>query len=205
MAPGNYIVVVDQVNFEGGQVLETKRTSTGNEPTPDPDDDQNGDDNGDTSGAFVVSRPVTLVDNNEPTAEDGDNDTNLTVDFGFITSVETAEFDFGDNPDVVVGTAVGDYNTEVLDVGPSHRLNVAVQPYLGNCADADPGTLQNVAANADDAVPFGLVNGTCAVDGDDEDGVSFTNPMVPGTYQIGVYGEVVWRGDGNRIAFVTSA
>ena len=68
----------------GGAPLAGLATSTGNDPAPDPDDDVNGDDNGTQNGAVVVSRAVTLTDNGEPTSEDGNNDTNLTVDFGFI-------------------------------------------------------------------------------------------------------------------------
>jgi hypothetical protein len=59
-------------------------SSTGNGTAPDPDDDQDRDDNGDPqAGAGVVSAAVTLMDQDEPTSEDGDAQTNLTVDFGF--------------------------------------------------------------------------------------------------------------------------
>ena len=84
LAPGTYIVVVAPQSFAGGGALSGKVSSTGNDPAPDPDDDANGDDNGTDVGALTASRPVTLTDNGEPTSEDGNNDTNLTVDFGFI-------------------------------------------------------------------------------------------------------------------------
>jgi uncharacterized repeat protein (TIGR01451 family) len=182
LAPGTYIVVVAPQSFAGGGALAGLVSSTGNDPAPDPDDDANGDDNGTDVGALTASRPVTLTDNGEPTAEDGDNDTNLTVDFGFIAGgVSTApEYDYGDAPDVISGTTTGDYNTTALDSGAFHRIGVSNAPYLGACVDADGGFNQDVAASQDDAGSFGSVTGTCAAGGDDEDGVAFTGPFTPG-------------------------
>ncbi|MES1242478.1 MAG: SdrD B-like domain-containing protein, partial [Acidobacteriota bacterium] len=181
LAPGTYIVVVAPQSFAGGGALNGLVTSTGNDPAPDPDDDVNGDDNGTDVGALTASRPVTLTDNGEPTSEDGNNDTNLTVDFGFIPAAVSPvpEYDYGDAPDVVVGTAPGDYNTTALDTGAFHRVAVGGAPYLGACVDADAGFNQDVLASQDDAAGFGTVVGTCA-NGDDEDGVIFLNPLVPG-------------------------
>jgi uncharacterized repeat protein (TIGR01451 family) len=184
LAPGNYIVVVDPQSFNGGGALAGLVTSTGNDPAPDPDDDANGDDNGTDVGALTASFPVTLTDNGEPTSEDGDNDTNLTVDFGFIPggAVTTPEYDYGDAPDVTAGTAPGDYNTTALDTGAFHLVGVAGAPYLGACVDADDGFNQNVGATRDDTTSFGSVVGTCpGGTGDDEDGVAFTGPFTPGS------------------------
>jgi uncharacterized repeat protein (TIGR01451 family) len=183
LAPGTYIVVVAPQAFAGGGPLAGRTTSTGNDPAPDPDDDVNGDDNGTDSGALTASRPVTLTDNGEPTAEDGDNDTNLTVDFGFIpaAAVTPVEFDYGDAPDVTAGTAQGDYNTTALDNGAFHLLGAVGAPFLGACVDADNGANQNAAASQDDLDAFGSVTGTCTTAGDDEDGVAFTGPFTPGS------------------------
>ncbi|HEV7672537.1 MAG TPA: SdrD B-like domain-containing protein [Thermoanaerobaculia bacterium] len=172
LAPGTYIVVVSPSSFSGGGALSGKVTSTGNDPAPDPDDDANGDDNGTDFGALTASLPVTLTDNGEPTSEDGNNDTNLTVDFGFIVDTPGAvpEYDYGDAPDVLAGTATGDYSTTALDSGAFHRVGVANAPFLGSCVDADDGFNQDVAASADDNGGFGSVVGTCT-GGDDEDGV----------------------------------
>ncbi len=69
--------------------------------------------------------------------------------------------DFGDAPDASAGTGVGNYNTTIPDNGPSHLIVANLR--LGAVApDADNGTLQNVAATADDTT------GTP----DDEDGVT---------------------------------
>jgi large repetitive protein len=180
LAPGNYIVVVAPQNFGGGGALSGKSTSTGNDPAPDPDDDANGDDNGTDVGALIASRPVTLSDNGEPTSEDGDNDSNLTVDFGFINTVTPPPvYDYGDAPDVGAGTSTANYNTTALDNGPYHLLDVPGAPFLGPCVDDDNGFLQNVNATDDDTTPGATVTGTC-VGGDDENGVAFSGSVTPG-------------------------
>ena len=180
LAPGNYIVVVHPNNFNGGGALSGLVTSTGNDPAPDPDDDVNGDDNGTNLGALIGSHPVTLTTGGEPTSEDGDPNTNLTVDFGFTPGgAAVVYYDYGDAPDVGAGTAHDDYNTTALDNGAAHVLGVPNAPYLGNCVDADSGFLQNIGATADDTGPHSLVVGTCSGTSD-EDGVTFTGPFTPG-------------------------
>jgi uncharacterized repeat protein (TIGR01451 family) len=180
LAPGNYIVVINSGNFSGSGALFGLNTSTGNDPAPDPDDDVDGDDNGTNSGALIASHPVTLSTGGEPTTEDGDANTNLTVDFGFTSAPPVIlYYDYGDAPDVGFGTGRGNYNTTALDNGPNHLLGVANAPYLGACVDADSGLLQNANADADDNGEHTLVVGTC-VGGDDENGVTFTGPFTPG-------------------------
>ncbi|MEO8276729.1 MAG: GEVED domain-containing protein [Thermoanaerobaculia bacterium] len=184
LAAGNYIVVVSPSAFAGGGALAGRGSATGNDPAPDPDDDVNGDDNGAAAGALVASRPVTLSDNGEPTNEDGDNDTNLTVDFGFIPAAAAPQpvYDYGDAPDVGAGTVTGNYNTTALDAGPFHLLGVQAAPFLGACVDADSGLVAGDPANGDDVAASAFVVGACAsgANGDDEDGVTFSGPFVPG-------------------------
>jgi uncharacterized repeat protein (TIGR01451 family) len=182
LAPGNYIVVVSSDEFNGGGELNGRGTSTGNDPAPDPDDDVNGDDNGTNSGALIASHPVTLTSGGEPTSEDGNASTNLTVDFGFIPNPPAVLFyDYGDAPDVGAGTAKGNYNTTALDSGASHLLGVPNAPFLGSCVDADDGFLQSVNADADDTGLHALTIGTCSVADDDENGVTFSGPFTPGS------------------------
>ena len=184
LAPGNFIVVVDPSNFNGGGPLAGLVSSTGNDPAPDPDNDVDGDDNGTPRGALIGSLPVTLTTGGEPTSEDGDANTNLTVDFGFTPSATAPApplYDYGDAPDVAAGTTTGDYNTTVLDNGPYHLLGVKNAPWLGACVDADNGFNQNPQATGDDLTTSATTFGTCAVPGDDEDGVTFTGPFVPGS------------------------
>jgi uncharacterized repeat protein (TIGR01451 family) len=81
---GNYIVQLDNTNFDSGQPLELYATSSGNGAAPDPDNNVNDDDNGDAlAGYGIVSKAITLSAAGEPT-NDGDtnNNTNLTLDFG---------------------------------------------------------------------------------------------------------------------------
>ncbi len=179
LASGNYLVVIPASNFLGSGPLAGKQSSTGNDPAPDPDDNVNGDDNGTPAGALVASRPITLSANGEPTTDgDADNNSNLSLDFGFAVGPSPPQFDYGDDPDVVAGAfSPTDYQTTALDGGAAHRAGVANAPFLGACVDADPGTQQNSGANADDANSFGQTVGSCAVAGDDEDGVAFTNPL----------------------------
>ena len=179
---GDYLVVVALENFSGGGALADKVSSTGNDPAPDPDDDQNGDDNGTDIGAVLANRPVTLVDDGEPTSDDGDADTNMTVDFGFTDApvATPPEYDYGDAPDVVAGSAEDDYRTTALDSGAVHPLGIPNAPFLGACVDADDGFAQGVSALADDLVSFGPVFGTCATPGDDEDGVTIPSSVNAG-------------------------
>ena len=80
--------------------------------------------------------------------------------------------DFGDAPDLIAGTGPVDYNTRAADNGPNHTIVAGLR--MGMSVDADGGTLQNAAANADDidqAAP------------DDEDGL--TNPAADLALTIG--------------------
>jgi large repetitive protein len=181
LAPGTYIVVVAAQNFTGGRPLLGLATSSGNDPAPDPDDDVNGDDNGLQDGAVVRSRPVTLTDNGEPTSEDGDNDSNLTVDFGFISAPQAVEqFDYGDAPDAGAGNGPGNYATTAFDNGAAHRLGAPASPWLGACVDADTGLAQDATALGDDS-QGGPTQGSCAAIGDDEDGVILPALFQPGS------------------------
>ncbi|WP_287904492.1 SdrD B-like domain-containing protein [Chloroflexus sp.] len=96
LVPGDYLVVIPASNFSDSGALRFFRSSDGGNAddsagTLDPDNDVDNYDNGigpnvpimtDTSGS-VASRAITLSINDEPTAEDSDSNTNLTVDFGF--------------------------------------------------------------------------------------------------------------------------
>ena len=73
-------------------------------------------------------------------------------------SFEVGTLDYGDAPDTTSGTAVNNYNTTATDSGAAHIIplntsgNSNNPVYLGAVEpDGDPGTLQNMAANADGA------------------------------------------------------
>jgi hypothetical protein len=81
LAPGDYIVGVDASNFTGG-ALNGKLSILGG---TDPDDNVDNDDNGVAGpGGATYSGQIRLDYNQEPTAGTG-NDTNNTLDMGFIS------------------------------------------------------------------------------------------------------------------------
>ncbi|MFM9951874.1 MAG: SdrD B-like domain-containing protein, partial [Saprospiraceae bacterium] len=130
---------------------------------------------------FTVPNPPTTL----PTGENGtgdaplvlaafpDNQSNFSFDFGFLG------FDFGDLPDSY-GTTQGANNP-----GPDGAVHV-VNPdlYLGTCVDIDmdgqPETLAGLLTGGDDGNVGPGVLGTCAVAGDDEGGITFPTPLIPG-------------------------
>ena len=82
LLPGDYIVHLPQSNFTGTAPLAGMASSTGNNPTPDPDTNIDNDDNGyHIPGNGVASLAVTLAATTEPGPPD--TNTNPTVDFGF--------------------------------------------------------------------------------------------------------------------------
>ena len=86
LAPGNYIVRIDQDNFDAGgnvSLLNLRNSPITTPDQPDPDDNVNNDDNGSrVPGSPAYSKTITLAYNTEPAAGTG-NDTNNTLDFGF--------------------------------------------------------------------------------------------------------------------------
>ena len=157
--------------------------------------DQGGDDALDSDGDANGYGPV--FDISSMNTDDAANDTSgsgsgnsgvpdgqddLSFDFGF-----QIEYDYGDLPDddtsgvVADNYATNDTNGASEGAGPSHRIVEDV--YLGSCVDAeDDGQPSSVdSANADDTA-LGqtlAIGGTCSGN-DDEDGVEFTTPLIPG-------------------------
>lgn len=126
--PSDYIVQIDEVNFDPGGVLEGLATSTGNDTSgmaPDPDTaDDNNTDKGTLQGDdSVVSKAVTLIGNTEPTNDgDSDNNTNRTLDFGFfgfdVTITKQVDQSTASPDDTLVYTVV------VTNDGPSTATGV---------------------------------------------------------------------------------
>ena len=82
--------------------------------------------------------------------------------------------DYGDAPDTGQGTGTGNYNTTLSDNGPRHVIVNGLK--LGSAAtDADGGTLQNPAADADDT--SGMTPG-------DEDGVTTLPTITAGSISV---------------------
>ncbi|HUG70255.1 MAG TPA: SdrD B-like domain-containing protein [Pirellulaceae bacterium] len=129
--PGNYIVQIDESNFNVGNALEGLRSSTGNEPTPDPDDNVNNDDNGDhVAGQGIVSAAITLLPNTEPINDgDADPDTNLTLDFGVYEELDLSVTKTVDNDSPNVGDNIT-FTITVANAGPANGTNITVDDVL---------------------------------------------------------------------------
>jgi hypothetical protein len=127
LVEGDYVVVVNTSNFVFGNALVGFATSTGNNPTPDPDlNDTNNDDNGYDPGLNIgiISYAVTLSAGDEPT-NDGDSDanSNLTVDFGFYRPASIGDFVWYDDD----GNGIQDNNTDEQGInGVIVRLHDAI-------------------------------------------------------------------------------
>lgn len=169
LAAGSYLVVVDASNFAPAGALVGLRTSSGNDPAPDPDDNRDSDDNGSLSGAVVAGRAITLSLNGEPSAaSDGDDaNGNQTYDFGFIAKAALGNFvwydangngrqDSGEPPvpgvtvelldaagtTVLASTVTNDaglYGFSELDAG-SYRVRFANLPAGYSFSSADQGS-----------------------------------------------------------------
>jgi uncharacterized repeat protein (TIGR01451 family) len=127
--PDDYFVQVDASNFTGAGVLNGLLSSTGNGTAPDPDDDVDNDDNGDLLGAVVVSAAITLSNNGEPTADgDEDNNTNLSLDFGFFEHSDISVTKTGNVASVIAGSGSGNvvFTVSVTNLGPLAATGVLV-------------------------------------------------------------------------------
>ena len=128
---GDYIVVVPLSNFNSGGPLAGMSTSTGNDPSPDPDNNVNGDDNGGfLSLVGVVSQAITLATGTEPTNDgDSDDNTNLTLDFGFVPNVDVSVVKTGTPATVLAGNQIT-YTMTVSNSGPAAADNVVLTDVL---------------------------------------------------------------------------
>ncbi|MCB0706880.1 MAG: hypothetical protein KDC34_16305, partial [Saprospiraceae bacterium] len=134
-------------------------------------------DSNDPAGTMVmIPDPVNLPlgengtgDNpNDPVYPDPNND--LSIDFGFIF------LDHGDLPDT--------YGTTDNNNGPAHIVNPRLK--LGTCVDSDedgqPEAMAGMMQGGDDNDSNSeMTEGVCEASGDDEDGIEFITPMVPGS------------------------
>ncbi len=126
--PGHYVVVISESNFEAGGNLEGFASSTGLDPTPDPNDQVDGDDNGSpVAGLGVATGTITLVSNQQPDADDADPNLNTTIDFGFVPVADlaiTKTLNEAESDDVAGGTAV--FDVTVTNNGPNDATGVQV-------------------------------------------------------------------------------
>jgi hypothetical protein len=110
LAPGDYIVVVTAANFNSGQPLNQLLIVPG--VAADPDDNVDNDNNGvAATGGAVASQTITLDYNTEPTAGTG-NDTNNTLDFGFVVNQPPVAND--DSVSVAEDSGANDLTSQLL-------------------------------------------------------------------------------------------
>lgn len=128
LEPGHYVVVVRESNFEAGGNLEGFSTSTGLDPTPDPNDQVDGDDNGSlVTGLGVATGTITLVSNQQPVVDDADPNLNTTIDFAFVPVADlavTKTVNGAESDDFAGGTAV--FDVTVTNNGPNDATGVQV-------------------------------------------------------------------------------
>ena len=100
------------------------------------------------------------------TGNSGEN--NHTYDFGVIPT------DYGDLPNT--------YGTTEGNNGPWHYINTNLK--LGACVDGEtdgqPEAMAGMMTGGDDNTVGLATAGTCGQGGDDENGVTFTTPLIPG-------------------------
>ena len=195
LPPGDYYVHIPNTQFQPGAPLDGYHASrvTGNMETDDENADQNGIDVDDPAGDGISSMVYTLTAGTEPENEysqngsgtpagsyDGysgsltDESVNMTADFSFLI------YDFGDLPDSGSGSVgAGDYET-LLGNGARHVIDVDpltnAGTYLGDGVDADLDGQTSLSAGL-----ATVADGDDQLDGnDDEDGIRFLTPIVPG-------------------------
>ena len=174
LPPGRYVVVIAEENFDGGVLDGYLSTQDG---TPDIDDNDNGINNATPSNGGIRSDTIELVVGDEPTADseavtgtgnngETDENSNLTVDFGFI-----AAYDWGDAPDSY--STDNDILTTVTptgfsdQVGPSHRI--VANLYLGEFVDDETSGVP--VLDGENNNPTSLGGDDTFGDGADEDGM----------------------------------
>ena len=140
IAPGDYIVEIPAGNF--ATVLADTRSSSGVES--DPDNNGNRNDNGEdtpVSGA-IRSGVVTVASNDEPTGDEDsdpaqanphgtgidDDNSNLTVDFGFVPLLSLGNRIWDDSSDAVGGTA---------NDGIQNETNAGIENVVVNLLNSD--------------------------------------------------------------------
>ena len=187
LPPGQYVVVITEDNFDGGVLDGFLSTTDG---TPDNDDEDQGIDNPTPSNGGVSSDTIVLEVGTEPsptaatddsedvtgTGENGETDenSNLTVDFGFVTA-----YDWGDAPDTYgtdndILTTVSPTVDSSDEIGPSHRIIANL--YLGELIDDETNGAP---------VPTGTSNNTNDPDGDGADGGFDEDGMAPPEFVAG--------------------
>ncbi|WP_442482034.1 SdrD B-like domain-containing protein [Aeoliella sp. SH292] len=176
LLPGDYVLRIAASEFGASEPLNGLASSTGNETAglaPDPDNNVNNDDNGYALASFgVVTQAIALTGNAEPTNDgDSDNNTNLTVDFGFYGF--DLVIDKSANLSAVPAGGSLVYTIDVTNNGPSTASGVTFSDTLPTGVTFDSGSTSVgglshasgvVTANLGNIAPGATVTVTINVD-----------------------------------------
>ncbi|MFN3191205.1 MAG: SdrD B-like domain-containing protein [Aureliella sp.] len=162
--PGDYIAFIPISEFSGANELAGFATSSGNDPTPDPDNNTNSDDNGALiAGVGIASQAITLSAGGEPTDDgDTDNNTNLTLDFGFVPQIDLAVTKQASTTSVSAGDQLT-YTITVANQGQADATNVLLIDDLPNLTPTDLTIVSATSANGGTVTTPGNVNGEIEV------------------------------------------
>ena len=149
LLPGEYIVLIPISEFATNSDplfgFASSNNSGNFEPAPDPDlTVTDGDDNGTLiAGVGVATTAITLAAGTEPTTDgDTDNNSDLTIDFGFAPQIDLEVTKTADLSTVTAGNQLT-YTITVTNNGPSDAANVVV---VDNLPDLSPDPLTIVSA-----------------------------------------------------------
>ncbi len=146
LLPGDYILLVPISQFVSGQPLFGFVTSP-NDPAPDPDTTVvNGDDNGSLIATVgVATSAVTLAAGSESVVDgDTDNNTDLTVDFGFVPEIDLEVTKTSNVATVTAGNQLT-YTVTVSNIGNGTANNVLV---VDDLPDLTPTALTIISATS---------------------------------------------------------
>lgn len=181
LGTGRYIVIVDQVNFQPGNPLAGYTSSNGEDTTNNVDRNDNGRNNPTPATGGIRSNVVTLALNTAPTNEtdlgpqghgthgETNNNSNLTIDFGFIT---TTQLSLGNLVWLDNGAGGGTGRDGIRNGGETPFAGVRVNLYRDGNADGIP----------DDLGAVGPAGDIVATDTTDANGHYLFDNLAPGSY-----------------------
>ena len=160
LVPGDYFVRIPNSQFTAGMPAFGFVSSTG---VADPNNDVLGDDNGAPDSGGVTTAAITLESNTEPTNEDGDENTNLTIDFGLVPQIDLTivkTLNEGLSSIQPGGNAI--FDVQIVNNGPATATGVTVADVIPagltfDFASSDFGTFTPNFASPNLSVPIGTL------------------------------------------------
>ncbi len=138
LVPDDYFVRIPSSQFTAGMPAFGFVSSTG---VADPNNDVLGDDNGAPDSGGVTTSAIVLESNTEPTSEDGNANTNLTIDFGLVPQIDLTivkTLNEGLSSIQPGGSAI--FDVQVVNNGPAVATGVTVADVIPAGLIFDPGS-----------------------------------------------------------------